>query len=64
MGSGRSPQKEPGMVATQQAAAVDLVPTQPTVLTVQPADLDGIADALAAYHAAFVACFRQRTQRV
>lgn len=52
------------MVATQEGAVVDLVPTQPTVLTVQPADLDGIAEALAAYHAAFVPCFRQRTQRV
>lgn len=52
------------MVGTQEAAAVDLVPIQPSVLTVQPPDLDGITDALAAYQTAFVPYFRQQTQRV
>jgi SRSO17 transposase len=52
------------MVPTQDVLVVDVVPRQPAVLTVQPSDLDGIADALAAYHAAFAPCFRQPTQRV
>jgi SRSO17 transposase len=51
------------MVPTNEAVVVDLVPTQPGVVTVQPASLEGIADALAAYHASFASCFHYASQR-
>jgi hypothetical protein len=44
------------MVLTAEAA-VDLVLSQPAVLTVTPGSLDGIVEELAAYHAAFAPCF-------
>jgi SRSO17 transposase len=50
------------MVPTERAI-VDVVPTQPAVLTVTPAQLDGIVEELAAYHAAFAPCFHYQAQR-
>jgi SRSO17 transposase len=50
------------MVPTEEAA-VDLVLSQPAVLTVTPSSLDGIMEELAAYHAAFAACFHYQAQR-
>src|SRR5260221_13087929 len=44
-------------------AVVDLVPSQPAVLTVPPASLDGIVEELAAYHASFAPCFHYQAQR-
>jgi len=51
------------MVVTA-GAVVDLVPSQPAVLTVTPASLEGIVEELAAYHAAFAPCFPYQAQRV
>ena len=45
------------------AAVVDLVQRQPPVLTVTPASVAGIAEELAAYHAAFAPYFAYRTQQ-
>ena len=50
------------MVPTAEAV-VDLVPSQPAVLTVTPSSLDGIVDELAAYHAYFAPCFHYQAQR-
>jgi len=50
------------MVPTAEAV-VDLVPSQPAVLTVTPAHLDGIVEELAAYHAYFAPCFHYQAQR-
>jgi SRSO17 transposase len=51
------------MVPTRETVVVDLVPTQPGLVMVQPASLEGIADALAAYHAHFAPCFHYAAQR-
>jgi len=50
------------MVPTEEAV-VDLVPSQPAVLTVTPSSLDGIVEELAAYHASFARCFPYQAQR-
>jgi SRSO17 transposase len=44
-------------------SVVDLVPSQPAVLTVTPASLEGIVEELAAYHAYFAPCFHYQAQR-
>jgi SRSO17 transposase len=48
---------------TTDPLIVDVTPRQPAVLVVTPASLSGIAEELAAYHAAFAPCFPQPTQQ-
>src|ERR1019366_10243534 len=50
------------MVPTE-SGVVDLVLSQPAVLTVTPASLEGIVEELAAYHASFAPCFPHPTQQ-
>ena len=46
-----------------KGSVVDLVPSQPAVLTATPASLEGIVEDLAAYHAYFASCFHYQAQR-
>ncbi len=50
-------------MAPREAGIVDLVPSQPAVVTVSPASLAGIVEELAAYHAYFAPCFHYQAQR-
>jgi SRSO17 transposase len=50
-------------VSAAAAAPVDLTPTLPAVRTLTAADLDGLVEELAAYHAHFAPLFRRPEQR-
>ncbi len=44
--------------------AIDLSPELPAVITLRPADLDGVLEELAAYHAQFAPLFKRPEQRL
>ncbi len=44
--------------------AIDLTPELPAVITLRPADLSGVLEELAAYHAQFAPLFKRPEQRL